>query len=530
MTWQDEASRMQAAGVDAMSAFSNSISTLSSETEQLSQLCRRMLELNAADSAMERLQSLGNVIAELCQFLDHWLARTEAGEINENAVKIRRDLVDFNKIGVQFRVVASLTAINASASSTDMQGFIEELRAVPEQIRAAVSMLQFRMSTVDEAVDVALVSARAGLGAMEQARDTLAAHERASETTFRQIAQSRQALEDIGNRFLSQSQQQTKALVRGFQYSDFFAQWLDHIAQMLAYEAELGPAVRLLAARQLAALAQQGEETVQEILSALQRQSASMGQFTRDFAAQSQLGSQGNVALQNLFAAILSSREQALPGISHAVSSSRLVLEEIGLCNHSFEALVALSGVMDLAAINARVRAAREEKSRAAMAFLSGAVMEGARACRMLLAQSSSALTKVAEVQDAAMLDRLVESVERFSAAFDLCQAELTQSEARGQSLAETLAAVSGLIRHLLVMVNECQQTAQSLTQIVQDLQIFGSRLSAGIATPVSWPDMQAIYDSYTIQAERDTHDLLLGRPLSQLPPTRAPAFDDIFF
>ena len=528
--WQDEAFRMQSAGVDAMAAFSNSISTLSSETEQLSQLCRRMLEVNAADSALERLQTLGGVIAELCQFLDHWLARTEAGEVSENSIKIRRDLVDFHKIGVQFRVVASLTAINASASTTDMQGFIEELRAVPEQIREAVGMLQFRMATVDEAVDAAVVSARAGLGVMEQARDTLAAHERASKATFRQIVQSRHALEEIGNRFLNQSQEQTKALVRGFQYSDFFAQWLDHIARMLAFEAELGPAVRLLAARQLEALAQQGEETVHEILSALQQQSANMGQFTRDFAAQSQMGSQGNAALQSLFAAILTSREQALPGISTAVTSSRLVLAEISQCNHSFEALVGLSGVMDLAAINARVRAAREEKARAAMAFLSGAVMEGARACRDLLRQSSAALTKVAEVQDVAMLDRLVDCVERFGAAFDLCQTELTQSEARGQSRAGTLEAVSALIGHLQVMVKECQQTAQNLTQIVQELRAFGSRLAAGIATPVSWPDMQAIYDSYTIQAERDTHDLLLGRPLSVPAPAKLPELDDIFF
>lgn len=530
VSWQSEASRMQSEGVQALSAFSDSISTLCNCNDRVAELCRRLMEIYASDTTLEQLEDLGGVLGELCQFLETWLARADAGELRQGFAKVRSDLEDIFKIGVRFRVVATLTAINAGANSTAMDGFIEELRAVPTQIRSAVDLLLTRLEKVHVVVEEATETAHVGLAAMLGARDTLTAQSEASQAVFQQITQARQAIDTLGQRFLSESQDQTKVLVRGFQYSDFFAQRLDHVAQMLSWEDELGPSVRLLAARQLTALAAQGQQTVTDMEQALTQQSQASSAFLGGFTAQSKRGAAGNGQLRGIFGTVLTTRDQALPVIAKSVAASRQVLEEIERSTESFATLVTMSGVMDLAAINARVRAAREDKGRAAMAFLSSAVIEGASACREVLAKASAGLAKVAAVQDAQMLDQLVACVARFTAAFDACQQGLTAAEARAADLAVALTEVSDLIGRSETMLQNCLSTAAVLRQIVAELASFGEQVDAGLTAPRAWPDLSRIYDIYTIQDERDEHDRLLGREMTAPPPKPPLELDDIFF
>lgn len=521
---------MQAEGVEAMSEFSDRISTLCAANDQVAQLCRTLLDLNDAEGASGHLGTLSQVIDELCHYLETWLGRAESTALRENFGRVRADLEDIYKIGIRFRVVATLTAVNATSNTTSMDGFIEELRAVPVQIRAAVDTLLARLAKVDVVVLDAVQTAKIGLNALGTARDQMHGQSDSTAKILLQAARSREEMGSIGTAFLSQSQAQTKVLVRGFQYSDFFAQRLDHVAQMLGREEEFGSAVLLLAARQLSDLAEDGRETVRDIEAALRTQSGTVENFTADFAAQVKLSAAVNTELQGIFQSVMISRDEALPVIAKSVASSRLVLGEIGLCNESFARLVEMSGVMDLAAINARIRASREDRARAAMAFLSGAVTEGASTCRDVLSKSSAGLEKVANLQSADMLDRLVDCVARFSSAFEACQNGLRASEDLAARLSLTLAEVSALIDRSQIMLEECQRTAQSLQGIVQAMAAFSARLASGVAVPKVWPDMAQVYDTYTIQAERDTHDRLIGREISVPEPVKQPELDDIFF
>lgn len=513
-----------------MSEFSDRISTLCASNDQVAQLCRTLLDLNGADGASGQLGALGAVIEELCRYLETWLGRAESTALRENFGRVRGDLEDIYKIGIRFRVVATLTAVNATSNTTSMDGFIEELRAVPVQIRAAVDTLLSRLSKVDTVVLDAVRTAKVGLNSLGVARDQLLGQSDSTASILRQAARAREEMGSIGNAFLSQSQAQTKVLVRGFQYSDFFAQRLDHVAQMLGREEEYGPAVLLLAARQLSDLAEDGRETVRDIESALRTQSGTVENFTRNFSEQVKLGAGINAELQGIFQSVMTSRDEALPVIAKSVASSRLVLAEIELCNESFARLVEMSGVMDLAAINARIRASREDRARAAMAFLSGAVTEGASTCRDVLSKSSAGLETVANLQNAEMLDLLVDCVTRFSAAFEACRNGLTASQDLASRLSSTLAEVSGLGERSQILLEECQRTAESLKGIVQSLSAFSARLSAGLVAPKVWPDMTPVYDTYTIQAERDTHDRLIGREILAPEPIKQPELDDIFF
>lgn len=513
-----------------MSAFSGSISALCDANAQVLQSCRTLLELNVSAAASGQLHGLGEAVTDLCAFLEAWLERAQSSALQENFGKVRGNLGDIYKIGITFRLVATLTAVNASSSATAMDGFVEELRAVPVQIRSAVDLLLERLTKVDIVVSEAVQTARMGLHALGQSRDSLVDQTDTTAAMMRQSVHSREAMEVLGNTFLGKSQEQTNLLIRGFQYSDFFAQRLDHVAQMLAQEDKFGPPVLLLASRQIHALAEDGRATVHDIEAAMQSQSATADQFIRDFGDQIRLSAEVNASVHEIFKAVMTSRATALPAISRSVSSSRLVLEEINLCNESFAKLVEMSGVMDLAAINARVRASREDRARAAMAFLSGAVTDGARACRDVLTLASSGLEKVARLQNPEMLDKLVLRVDRFSAAFDACQTGLKSSEHRAAQLGATLVEVSGLIDRSRIMLENCQQTAETLQGIVEALFLFAERLAAGAQVPKVWPDLSQIYETYSIQAERDTHDRLIGRQVSQAPPTKAPELDDIFF
>jgi len=318
--------------------------------------------------------------------------------------------------------------------------------------------------------------------------------------------------------------------VHGFQYSDFFAQRLDHVAQMLGREAEFGSAVRFLAARQLMSLAEQGRGTVSAIIAALQAQSAGATRFAQDVGNQGRQKDEGNATLQEIFSLVMASRERALPVIAASVTASQQVLDEIGMCHDSFAELVEISGVMDLAAINARLGASRQDVSRVAMSFLSDSVMDGAQFCRDALARSSDRLTQVAAVQDKAMLEQLVAQVARFTEAFDQCQQGLIASQQRSDDVTvmlQQMAQMTGVSDGLL---QDCLHTASTLTQIVDRLDSFAADLTKGIAAPAVWPEMAAIYDSYTIAAEREVHDLLIGRPRKVEAATFAPELDDILF
>jgi len=532
VSWQVEAASGKVQGVGVMADFSQSISTLCGAIDGISELCRSILNINSGNSALDQVGELGGITDEVCQLLDAWVLRASSEGIRTNFLRVRLDLEDLHKIGMCFRMVSTLTAVNTSGmESAMMAGFIQDLRAMPDKIDSGVDEVLTRLSRVDNVSQTAVTAAKSGLHALGNARTMLADQSTTSREVVQQVLYSQAAIEDLGSRFIETSHAQTKALVTSFQFSDFFSQRLEHIADMLGREREVGPAVLHLAATQLAALTQDGYAIVAQIDNALRAQDRAMTKFETSFRSQSLSADDGNAKQRGIFSSVLTSRERALPAIAEAVSASERVLQEITSCNESFAKLVEMSGVIDVAAMNARIRASRSGNAQRAMAMLSATVIENATTCRETLGGCSKGLEQVAAVQDVGSMANLVSAVNHFSQALDACETGLRLSEERVERLQAYTNEVAHLIRDAGSMLQSCSQTANQVKKVLKNLAEMGQRMTLGLRAPAVWPDMTAIYDTYTMQSERDVHDLLIGRPLAPPPVTNAEmALDDILF
>lgn len=527
MTWERHIDSLRYVGVTQMSVFSDNLSRLNTATTDLSDRCASLLSLSDSTSSLADINELEHDISEIVTHLKSWSERSDTRDIGKQLTSISQALENLRKIVIRFRLIATFAAIDTSGDDkAQIDGFLGELRAVPEQIAICLASVGESFRKVTLAFSASRHQAQQGLIAMDSAQSVLDQQIASLEVIVDAANTTIQAIQTVRRDFVAETQKHANSMITAFQFSDFFAQRLEHIQHMLGFD---NSHIHMLASAQIGALADDGRAVMSRMDQALNGLERAAGGFLNAYSTLEQETVQSHKKQAEILEIIMYHKDDALIAIDAAQVAALRNLKEITQSQISFGELRRLSKSIDMAAINARLRSTRLSASQRTMAVLSNAVLESAVGSRNELETCETGLEVVGAVLGEDDASKLSESIRIFVERLEGCQDNLKSANERGAALARTRDDVTQGISTLQVLINDCRAASSGMCDRLDELAALGTSLPHD-ATDTNWPDMDHIYEVYTMDAERVVHNTLIGRAQPTAAATAAVDLDDIFF
>lgn len=428
--------------------------------------------------------------------------------------------------------------LNAIASMTRVTGYSLNIDAIEDYIVTLRGMI-LRLSSTTMAVQDGLTSIGT---AVRQATGQLGLAASCARMAIESQRQE-QAAPDMGQicglagtlaeRLRDSTQSNTAVLMTGIQFSDAFAQRLEHIETILS-AAETEPSAAALAAAQISALAMDASEMLTGTRAALE-QLGSVGQS----AAESLAGDTGQQAAQLLagWRAELDDGHQierlvapALEGAMAAVTNIDSVVTD---ARDNLETLSATALEVSLATVNAGLLARRSGSAKSAMDVLSTTVRERADACKELNSRCRSSFGRIESHTRTADFSQLVAEADQLSALITRADHDLAlasemfvQLEAMQQAARQSAAVLERA-------VDDGLRALSGLPDLIDEIAKWAPRGVAVRLAPHDAAVLAPFAAIYTMDRERETHAGLVGEtpPLAVAATGTSPqSLDDIFF
>jgi hypothetical protein len=526
MTWERNIDVIRQVGIAQMSAFSENLSRLNTATTDLADRCATLLSLSDSASSLSDIGELENDISEIVKQLTRWSERADVREIGAQLNSISQALENLRRIVIRFRLIATFAAIDTSSDDkTQIDGFLGELRAVPEQIAICLASVGESFRKVTLAFNASRHQAQQGLIAMDSAQSVLDQQIASLEVIVDAANTTIQAIQTVRRDFIAETQKHANSMITAFQFSDFFAQRLEHIHKMIGFE---DMHIHMLAAAQIGALADDGRAVMLRMDQALNGLERAGGGFQTAYSSLEQETVQSHKKQAEILEIIMHHKDDALTAIDAAQVAALRNLKEITQSQIRFGELRRLSKSIDMAAINARLRSTRLSASQRTMAVLSNAVLESAVGSRNELETCETGLDVVGAVLGEDDASKLSVAIRIFVDRLAGCQDNLKSANARGAELAKTRDDVTQGISTLQSLINDCRAASRGMCDRLDELAAMGAQLPSSTGE-VDWPDLDHIYETYTMESERVVHNTLIGRTQTTVAAT-AVDLDDIFF
>jgi hypothetical protein len=526
MTWERNIDVIRQVGIAQMSAFSENLSRLNTATTDLADRCATLLSLSDSTSSLSDIGELENDISEIVKQLTCWSERADTREIGTQLNSISQALENLRRIVIRFRLIATFAAIDTSGDEkTQIDGFLGELRAVPEQIAICLASVGESFRKVTLAFNASRHRAQQGLIAMDSAQGVLDQQIASLEVIVDAANTTIQAIQTVRRDFIAETQKHANSMITAFQFSDFFAQRLEHIHKMLGFD-DLH--IDMLAAAQIGALADDGRAVMSRMDQALNGLERAGGGFQTAYSSLEQETVQSHKKQAEILEIIMHHKDDALTAIDAAQVAALRNLKEITQSQIRFGELRRLSKSIDMAAINARLRSTRLSASQRTMAVLSNAVLESAVGSRAELETCETGLDVVGAVLGEDDASKLSDAIRIFVDRLAGCQDNLKSAHARGAELSKTRDDVTQGITTLQSLINDCRAASRGMCDRLDELAAMGAQLPPSTGA-VDWPDLEHIFETYTMEAERIVHNTLIGRTQTAVVEA-AVELDDIFF
>lgn len=527
MAWERNIDVIRQVGIAQMSAFSDNLSRLNSATTDLADRCATLLSVSDSASSLSDIGALETDISEIVTHLKRWSQRADTRAIGVQLNSISQALENLRRIVIRFRLIATFAAIDTSGDErTQIDGFLGELRAVPEQIALCLASVGESFRKVTLAFNASRHQAQQGLIAMDSAQSVLDQQIASLEVIVDAANTTIQAIQNVRRDFIAETQKHANSMITAFQFSDFFAQRLEHIHHMLTFD---GPHIQMLAAAQIGALAEDGRTVMSRMDQALNGLERAGGGFQTAYSSLEQETVLSHKKQAEILEIIMHHKDDALIAIDAAQVAALRNLKEITQSQIRFGELRQLSKSIDMAAINARLRSTRLSASQRTMAVLSNAVLESAVGSRNELETCETGLDVVGAVLGEDDASKLSDAIRIFVDRLAGCQDNLKSANDRGAELAKTRDDVTQGISTLQSLINDCRAASRGMCDRLDELAALGAQLPHD-ATETDWPDLDHIYETYTMDTERVVHNTLIGRAQPTAAATVAVDLDDIFF
>lgn len=527
----------------------------SAELGVLRQECQGLFErlTGVLGKVQHALHGIGGDVGRLSQLVDDvGNARSDSGALRLACSHLAEQLhnahsaistVDLtNAISDGLDAVETLRRecrqLNAIASMTRVTGYSVNIEAIEDYIVTLRGMIQ-RLSHTTTAVHEGLSSI--GL-AVRQATGQLGTTASCAQRAIDQQAgdQAIPVMDDICAAAVTLAEQlresthtNTGILMTGIQFSDAFAQRLDHIETILA-AAESTPPASVLAAAQISALVSDATRMLAATREALE-QLGTVGQS----AVRSLTGDTGarTTKLLACWRAELDDGHQIEqlvgPALSGAMDAVRNINSSIADARENLETLSSTALEVSLATVNAGLLARRSGSAKSAMDVLSTTVRERAHACNELNGRCRTNFGRIDEITQNADFDRLTTEAGQLSELITRADADLVLAAemfSRLEALQEAAHKAALVLQH---SVDDGLHALSGLPELISRIATYAPRAGARQVSPDDAAALAPFAAIYTMDREREVHAELAGSSFPACAPitqTGEQTMDDIFF
>lgn len=426
----------------------------------------------------------------------------------------------------QLSAIASMTRVTGHSVRIDaIEDYIVSLRGMIQRLALSTHSVQDGLCSISKAVRRAITE----LGTASS-RAHAANEDWMQGFDAPQIDNIGGAVRGLSEQLSVTTQSNTGVLMTGIQFSDAFAQRLDH-AQTILCAAEGEASLNLLAAAQIAALTGDANDMLKATRTALEKLGA-VGQT----AVQSLAGDTGERAseLLAIWHAELdeSNKVERLvaPALEAAMKAVKNIDAAIGASRENLQALSDTALEVSLATVNAGLLAMRSGTAKSAMNVLSTTVRERANACSDLKTRCLDSFAKIDAQTQNADFNQLAAEAEQLRNLIIRADADLK------------------LATEMFARLDAMQHTAQNSAMTLQCAVEDGLEVLAGIPdyikhivshmpnvgpmelTATEVAAFAKFEPLYTMDIERDIHAKLTGIPLGSSASQESQSMDDIFF
>lgn len=519
-------------GIDVLGGLSDRLAQLRDLLAAVSGTFFALANLGAGQVDGLDFKQIAELLLSICDQLDGWGSEAVNTDALEQLARSGYALRSLEQQVKQFRLIASLTAIRVAESGTDgMNDFVDEIRAVPEMIQGSVHKVQDAVKGLTRGQAAAQTTSAQAATTLRQSQAHLAEAMAPLETLRPAMTAAKTRIRDGATRFAGEAHGETSELINAFQFSDFWAQRLQHIEAMLLQADALGTPVFAIAAAQLKGLADDGHQVVTQLRNVFARLNGLADRAGQVFQREGTIAKDTLAVLRDALARIMQAHTAARPVIQRSTDTVIDMVAQARAAEASLLSLLELSLVIDLAAVNARVKTSRVGDAQAAFNVLSTSVMETARLCRNRIDDCKAAVTIISQMHGDESAQRMLATTIELESALADCAQALSNIESADANLAASCQEVANLVMAQTKLLGQCGPGLAQFATLLGDV----SALSASLAKRhhgnlENSAALQSIYDSYSMRREREIHNALLGEPIAAAEEIAPATLDDVLF
>lgn len=466
-----------------------------------------------------------------CVALAHHLAQSHAAITSDSLPPAMANGMEATRaMGLecrQLRAIASMTRVAGCAANIDgVETYIANLRAMIQRLEETSGVMQDGLRSISTAVqDASSYLNHASICA----RDALAQRTVADADTRGDPQDLSAVTGALIARLGASIRNNTGILMNGIQFSDAFAQRLEHVVEILdAARGRSGP--RVLASAQLAALCADAETLLATTRAALQNLGAD-GQS----AAQALSGDIGGRAAEVLadWRAELDDGQTldrlVTPALRSAVTTVATIDTAMSVSARDLATLSDTALEVRLAAVNARLLAGRAGGGKTAMALLSGTVQEKAQICSGLNQRCRDSFESISALMEQAGFTQLAQQSEGLSRHIEQAHADLTRVADLFSELERLKNAAGNGAVKLQEALDRGLALLSALPGLITDIASHvGPDMPSGL-NMAQRAELEEFANCYTMEREREIHAEVTGTELLRGDQAEQ-TVEDIFF
>jgi hypothetical protein len=508
---------------------------------QLKDLERCSLE---ADDARDPLAEVSMTLRQLTAILANLGAASQDNSLADAQRQGQSALDGLHRESIKLMAISAITLINSrSIGGVDLGDYVKSLRMMATALQEGAAAVSSGLVRIGQAQDQVAATASTACQTLAQADSAIDISQNGQAMQSRQVAEARSAMIQLTVRLAKAVTDDVQVLMVGIQFSDAYAQRIEHICAMMDRLDRTGSpdertAIETLMAAQIWHLAQESDEAVARSCQALER-IATMATQVRAAFGSSRDGTDGAAQshLQHRRAAldqVVQSSHLIEPAIAAANAAANSVGRDAQAAVSRFADLTRTTEAMTLSAFNAGLITSRGGTARAALSVLALAVHESVDACGRQIKRCQSALKMISTVRADAGTSEIGAAAAEFAARIDACVNSLSETEttlariarlrdsssATGETLLAATAATTSEVVYVLDASKDLRDLAHELCDNPAQARING-------VLPDQLADIQA---TYTMDRERVIHDQLFGIAARAPVTPVAESVDDFLF
>lgn len=513
MTWQSSIRALRSDTVHCLGALSETLSGLQGV---LTKVCDQMRELiSAQEQSVGKVEQFTDILQTSAHAMEDWDRRLHDSALGLLVGAIEGDLGGLGRTRLFFQFLATITAIQvAREKSVELSSFVEEMRGMSARIETDLVKAQTGVSLFRSVFDGIARDTSDGARRLIAAATDLAAIVGPLSELERSVSKSARQAADQAQRTVEIAETIIGRLVRAFQFSDSAAQRLDHVDAILSC-GQQSPGHGLLAAAQISALAEDARDTHEQLEQAWAMVGALRGAVPARFEENQDLTRHllsEQIKISHVFLRIM---EAVSPGLERIDRECQAFDERVDEVLGHLKSLDDVGQAISLAAVNARVKAARATVAREELGYIAQAVNESAANAVATISVAAQGLGRLRQQMDALDYRNMRARTAELSRLLADMQQRLASADAREQRLAGLDAKLGSALEDLVQLEAVGQERLAEFDAVTTRLAMLAQTLRAAQPPVADLAGLDALQSLYTMTREREVHATLTGAMLT---------------